>query len=102
MSEKPQTLPEPSGLTLVGAPDGSPALIGEATDDDILGTLSLRYVGGTPVLVSTGGTLVPARLPVVDGTGRLIGTYEMPDPQGAPAVARAGGHQVGLALELEQ
>lgn len=101
MSEMQQTLPEESGLTLVGAADSGLAPVGE-TAEEIVGSLSLRYVGGTAVLVSTGGTMVPPRLPVVDGRGRLIGTYELPTPQTGHTPARPGGHQIGLALELEQ
>ncbi|MGW1769106.1 hypothetical protein ACWCQL_34300 [Streptomyces sp. NPDC002073] len=102
MSEKQQVPPQDSGLTLVESTDGGLALVGEETGG-IVGTLSLRYVGAAPVLVSTGATAVPGRLPVVDGQGRLIGTYEISAPQVAePAAVKAGGHQIGLALELEQ
>lgn len=59
----------------------------QANPEDV-GTLSLRYVDGTPVLVVSGGTIVPADLTVVDASGDAVGAYthtrQGPSPRPAP------------------
>ncbi|MFF1904818.1 hypothetical protein [Kitasatospora sp. NPDC058218] len=54
------------GLTVIPAEEVNP--------EDV-GTLSLRYVDGVPQLVVSGGTVVPAGLTVVDGTGNAVAVY---------------------------
>jgi hypothetical protein len=49
--------------------------VSEVKPGDV-GTLSLRYVEGLPVLVVSGGTAIPAQLTVVDGSGNLIAVCE--------------------------
>ncbi|WP_406507157.1 hypothetical protein [Streptomyces sp. NBC_00212] len=46
----------------------------EIKPEDV-GTLSLRYTDGVPVLVVSGGTVTPAAIRVVDGTGKTVGNY---------------------------
>ena len=46
----------------------------EVKPEDV-GTLSLRYVDGVPQLVVSGGTVLPARLTVVDASGKAVGAY---------------------------
>ncbi|GBQ03573.1 hypothetical protein SSP531S_50480 [Streptomyces spongiicola] len=65
-----------------------------------IGTLSIEYRGGQPVVVVSGGRYVPARLTVADGAGNAVAAYSV----GAPslqqskvfvseyAVTAGGGH----------
>ncbi|MCX5077938.1 hypothetical protein ACWGCI_16215 [Streptomyces sp. NPDC054949] len=46
----------------------------EVKPEDV-GTLSLRYVDGTPVLVVSGGTAFPAGITLVDGSGNAVAVY---------------------------
>ncbi|MFI7240266.1 hypothetical protein [Streptomyces cyaneofuscatus] len=46
----------------------------EIKPEDI-GSLSLRYADGVPVLVVSGGTVIPAGLTVVDASGDVVGAY---------------------------
>jgi hypothetical protein len=59
--------------------DGSsnaPVATEEADPGDV-GTLSLRYVDGVPVIVVSGGTAIPARLNVIDPAGATVSAYEV-------------------------
>ncbi|UQX04745.1 hypothetical protein [Streptomyces sp. RerS4] len=62
----------------------------EVTPEDI-GTLSLRYVAGQPQLVVSGGTLIPAALPVIDGAGNTVAAYTAAtfDGGAAPTTSRS-------------
>ncbi|MFJ1869437.1 hypothetical protein ACIOD1_33115 [Streptomyces sp. NPDC088097] len=40
-----------------------------------VGVLSVRYVDGTPVLVVSGGTALPAELTAVNGSGAAVASY---------------------------
>ncbi|MBT2492922.1 hypothetical protein J7E96_31325 [Streptomyces sp. ISL-96] len=51
------------------------------------GTLSLRYVDGTPVLVVSGGTAIPTNLAVANAEGALVASYAIsPVAAGEPAI----------------
>ncbi|MFD8951942.1 hypothetical protein ACFV0B_24145 [Streptomyces xanthophaeus] len=63
MTEEPTGSP---GLTVISADDVKP--------EDI-GVLSVRYVDGAAQLVVTGGTALPAHLPVVDAQGAVVAAY---------------------------
>ncbi|GLW03449.1 hypothetical protein [Streptomyces lavendulae] len=53
--------------------------------DMSVATLALYYRGEGPVLVALGGTSIPARLDVVDPSGRVVAVYEVDAPSPAPA-----------------
>ncbi|MFG2392281.1 hypothetical protein ACGFYF_25760 [Streptomyces lavendulae] len=57
--------------------------------DMSVATLALYYRGEGPVLVALGGTSIPARLDVVDPSGRVVAVYEVDAPSRAPASASA-------------
>ncbi|MCX5427695.1 hypothetical protein OHU11_08400 [Streptomyces sp. NBC_00257] len=90
---------------LVGkqAPDFDiPAVLGNGEIVDsfkLTEALSLRYVDKQPQLVVSGGTGIPAGLKVVNGSRNAVAVYTATSV--AAAQARAGGHKVGLCLELE-
>ncbi|MEV7728908.1 hypothetical protein AB0P15_29845 [Streptomyces sp. NPDC087917] len=46
-------------------------------------TLALYYRDEGPVLVALGGTSIPARLNVVDPSGRVVAVYEVNAPAGS-------------------
>lgn len=46
----------------------------EVKPEDV-GTLSLRYVDGAPVLVITGGHLAPSAIPAVNESGDVVATF---------------------------
>ncbi|MFI6471418.1 hypothetical protein ACIBL5_14365 [Streptomyces sp. NPDC050516] len=53
-----------------------PALIPtDQVNPEDIGALSLRYVDGVPQLSVSGGTVIPAGLPVVDGAGNAVAAY---------------------------
>lgn len=54
----------------------------EAKPEDI-GTLSLRYVDGQPRLVVSGGTVIPAVVPVVEGSRNTVAAYTAKPAAGA-------------------
>ncbi|MFF5488724.1 hypothetical protein [Streptomyces virginiae] len=58
-----------------------------------VGSLSLRYTDGTPVLVVTGGAVIPATVAIVDGSGNTVGAYTV-----APAPAAEAGPQIHARL----
>lgn len=58
--------PETSEVTLLP--------VAEVKPEDI-GSLSLRYVDGVATLVASGGTLLPAELPVLDGQGNPVASF---------------------------
>ncbi|WP_328788782.1 hypothetical protein [Streptomyces sp. NBC_00273] len=93
MSDTQQTPPEDSGLTIIPPQEGGLTIIpaGETKPED-LGTLSLRYVDGVPMLVVNGGTAVPAGLTVVDGAGNTVTTYvtSAPPQMGTRGLATPG------------
>ncbi|MGW2681403.1 hypothetical protein [Streptomyces sp. NPDC001436] len=47
----------------------------EQVSPEDIGALSLRYVDGVPLLAVSGGTVIPAGLPVVDGAGNAVAAY---------------------------
>ncbi|MFF4331131.1 hypothetical protein ACFYZT_32080 [Streptomyces sp. NPDC001591] len=53
---------------------------------EAMGALSLRYMDGAPQLVVSGGTALPAWLPVVDRTGNAVAAYMA----GPVSTARSG------------
>ncbi|MGW2016750.1 hypothetical protein [Streptomyces sp. NPDC001927] len=57
---------ESPGLTVIPADDLKP---------EEIGVLSVRYVDGAAQLVVTGGTALPAHLPVVDAQGTVVAAY---------------------------
>ncbi|PYC67786.1 hypothetical protein C7C46_30035 [Streptomyces tateyamensis] len=61
------------------SPDLSAVPVTEVKPEDI-GTLSLRYVDGVAQLVVSGGTVIPATLAVVSGSGDNVATYEASKP----------------------
>ncbi|MFI8810260.1 MULTISPECIES: hypothetical protein [unclassified Streptomyces] len=66
-----------ASLGLTPTPEGtSPTLVpaDQAKSEDI-GTLSIEYRDGLPVIVVSGGTLIPARLRVVDEGGNAVPAY---------------------------
>ncbi|MFH9799297.1 hypothetical protein [Streptomyces virginiae] len=69
------------GRTVIPAEDLKP--------EDI-GVLSVRYVDGAAQLVVSGGTALPAHLPVVDAAGVVVAAYL---PAGLAAAAQASGGQ---------
>ncbi|MEU0630746.1 hypothetical protein [Streptomyces sp. NPDC005989] len=71
----PETTPNskgPAPIQYTAEPAPIPAAEVKAED---VGTLSLRYVDGAPVVVVSGGTVIPAGLTVVDETGRPAAVY---------------------------
>ncbi|WP_329439029.1 hypothetical protein OG906_01055 [Streptomyces sp. NBC_01426] len=48
--------------------------------DRSVATLALYYGDEAPVLVAMGGTSIPARLNVVDPSGRIVAVYEVGAP----------------------
>ncbi len=57
----------------------------EQVKSEQVGSLSLRYVDGTPVLVVSGGTAIPAALTVVDASGAPVTVYGAASPTGGDA-----------------
>lgn len=69
--------PNAKGPAPVQGPVGTgPNLIpaSEVKPEDI-GALSLHYADGVPVLVVSGGTVVPAGITIVDNEGAVVGAY---------------------------
>ncbi|MGW8782595.1 hypothetical protein ACWGNM_31655 [Streptomyces sp. NPDC055796] len=59
-----------------------------------IGTLSLRYIDGAPVLVVSGGTVIPVELAVVDPSGNAVGAARVsPGP-----TARLNGTSVKVPV----
>ncbi|GLX37472.1 hypothetical protein Sros01_35450 [Streptomyces roseochromogenus] len=83
--QEPAEIP---GLTVIPAGDLKP--------EDI-GVLSLRYVDGAAQLVVSGGTALPAHLPVVDAGGAVVAAYL---PAGPAVAAQVSGGQAGEAKGL--
>lgn len=79
--------PEVSELALIPANEAAPKDVG---------TLSVRYQEGVPVLVLTGGKLSPAQLTVTDASGKTIGAFsaQPKKPQG-----RIGSPSAPIVLE---
>lgn len=76
-----QATPEVSDVrsfpTTVIAPEASEVTllpVAEVKPEDI-GSLSLRYVDGVATLVVSGGTVLPAELPVLDGQGNAVASF---------------------------
>lgn len=69
-----------------------PVLIpaGQVKPEDI-GTLSIEYRDGQPVIVVSSGTYIPAGLPVVDGSGNVVTTY---------TAARVSKAEPGISSQL--
>ncbi|GHD36111.1 hypothetical protein GCM10010317_000020 [Streptomyces mirabilis] len=68
----------------------------EVNPEDV-GTLSLRYVDGVPVLVVSGGSIIPASLTVVNESGSPIANYaagpaseEIGQPIGVRTISHRG------------
>ncbi|MFF0393262.1 hypothetical protein ACFYS8_31880 [Kitasatospora sp. NPDC004615] len=61
------------GATASERPGRVPA--SEVAPEDV-GTLTLEYRNGQPVIVVSGGKLIPSALPVVDGSGQMVSAYE--------------------------
>ncbi|MFE4336614.1 hypothetical protein ACFRQM_46935 [Streptomyces sp. NPDC056831] len=74
----PETTPNAKGPAPVKVtPEAAePALIpaSEVKPEDI-GTLSLEYRDGQPVIVVSGGTMIPAGFSVVHESGKSLATY---------------------------
>ncbi|MCM2425095.1 hypothetical protein [Streptomyces sp. RKAG337] len=68
--------PEMTDLGLIPSSEAKP---------EAVGTLSVRYVDGAPVLVVTAGTVMPATITVVDAAGIPVAAYTAGPP---PAVAQ--------------
>ncbi|MCX4826040.1 hypothetical protein OG883_40930 [Streptomyces sp. NBC_01142] len=67
----------------------------EVNPEDV-GTLSLRYVDGVPVLVVSGGSIIPASLTVVNESGSPIAKYAAgpaSEEIGPPIGVRSSTHQ---------
>ncbi|MGW8889737.1 hypothetical protein [Streptomyces sp. NPDC055749] len=69
-----------AGLGLTSAPEATapqePVLIpADQVKPEDIGTLSIEYRDGRPVIVVNGGTAVPASLTVVDGSGHAVARY---------------------------
>uniref|UniRef100_A0AAU2K089 Uncharacterized protein n=1 Tax=Streptomyces sp. NBC_00049 TaxID=2903617 RepID=A0AAU2K089_9ACTN len=45
------------------------------TSEPHLGMLTLTYAEGVPTLTMAGGDVMPGRIEVVDGAGKLVGYY---------------------------
>ncbi|KMO96055.1 hypothetical protein [Streptomyces roseus] len=71
-----QYKPEATEPTLIPADQVKP--------EDI-GTLSIEYRDGQPVVVVSGGTALPAGLTVVDGSGDAVAVYAAGSPTEAGA-----------------
>ncbi|MFF4331135.1 hypothetical protein ACFYZT_32100 [Streptomyces sp. NPDC001591] len=77
-----------------------PALIpAEGVNPEDIGTLSLRYVDGQPVIVVSGGTYIPAGLKVVDGSGTLGAIYTA-SPSGSSGPDAAARSAINNVFEL--
>ncbi|MFJ6798904.1 hypothetical protein [Streptomyces sp. NPDC091268] len=68
---------EPNASVDGQAPDVSDVRLIPASEvkPEDLGMLSLRYVDGTPVLVVSSGTALPAGLTVLDASGNAVAVY---------------------------
>ncbi|MFD7497971.1 hypothetical protein ACFV8T_37455 [Streptomyces sp. NPDC059832] len=64
--QAPETATEGADVALIPAAEVNP---------EHVGALSLRYVDGQPQLVVSGGTVIPAGLTVVDGSGDPVAPY---------------------------
>lgn len=74
--------------------------VSEVKPEDV-GTLSLRYVDGTPILVVSGGKAVPTSLMVVDGSGTTVAAYTAgPPPEKVKLSARNTDSEVAAAREI--
>ncbi|MFE2273321.1 hypothetical protein ACFXB4_29310 [Streptomyces lavendulae] len=71
-----QEVPTSKGPAPVQIPAVEPVLVptSEVKSEDI-GTLSIEYRDGQPVVVVSGGTYLPAGLRVVDGAGNAVALY---------------------------
>ncbi|OKI49407.1 hypothetical protein AMK17_37740 [Streptomyces sp. CB00072] len=67
----------PAGEGEAGQTALRPFPVTEVTPDEV-GMVSVRYVEGTPQLVITGGTVIPAVLTAVDGSGDVVAEYTAP------------------------
>ncbi|MFE2270318.1 hypothetical protein ACFXB4_13880 [Streptomyces lavendulae] len=63
--------------------------------DMSVATLALYYRDEGPVLVALGGTSIPARLDVVDPSGRVVAVYEVDAPSPASDSASASEGTLG-------
>ncbi|MEU4350490.1 hypothetical protein [Streptomyces sp. NPDC023838] len=88
MSDEQYTPPEIIDVTPVPASEVNP--------EDV-GTLSLRYVDGQPVLVISGGTAFPAGITLVDGSGNAVAAYTA----GPLAQARTGSAELLMASAIQ-
>ncbi|MEV7401994.1 hypothetical protein AB0N93_16610 [Streptomyces sp. NPDC091267] len=86
MSDEPAT-PKVSDVrsfpTTVITPEASEVMllpVAEVKPEDI-GSLSLRYVDGVATLVVSGGTVLPAELPVLDGQGNAVASFSGGPPK---------------------
>ncbi|AUG78881.1 response regulator [Streptomyces goshikiensis] len=71
-----------------GTTEPAPIPASEVTPEDV-GTLSIEYRDGLPVIVVSGGRVLPAQLPVVDSDGLAIATYgSVTTPEGAAGSAQ--------------
>ncbi|MEU2832194.1 hypothetical protein ABZ667_26595 [Streptomyces lavendulae] len=70
--------------------------------DMSVATLALYYRGEGPVLVALGGTSIPARLDVVDPSGRVVAVYEVdaPSPASDSDSDRAGTFGADDVIEV--
>ncbi|MFF4104367.1 hypothetical protein [Streptomyces sp. NPDC001903] len=61
-----------------------------------IGTLSIEYRDGQPVIVASGGKAIPARLTVVDGAGNSVAAYTAGPPLASDA--RTSKHEIPAYL----
>ncbi|MFD3480604.1 hypothetical protein [Streptomyces sp. NPDC058695] len=85
--QEPTEIP---GLTVIPADDLKP--------EDI-GMLSVRYVDGAAQLVVTGGTALPAHLPVVDAQGAVVAAYLQAQIPPKRSLARSSAGDENLLLD---
>ncbi|MGW2860845.1 hypothetical protein [Streptomyces sp. NPDC001205] len=70
------TTPNSHGSAPIQLTPETPALTpADQIKPEDIGTLSIEYRDGQPVIVVSGGTVIPVRLTVVDGTGNAVAAY---------------------------
>ncbi|WP_371516787.1 hypothetical protein [Kitasatospora sp. NBC_01300] len=74
----PETTPNSKGPAPIKLTPGTtePVLVpADQVKPEDIGTLSIEYRDGQPVVVVSGGTAIPAGLTVVDGAGNALAAY---------------------------
>ncbi|MFE9368060.1 hypothetical protein ACFYNN_36025 [Streptomyces sp. NPDC006978] len=71
----PEITPAPKGPALGQLPTEPAVIPADQVKPEDVGTLTLEYRDGVPVLVVSGGTFVPAALTLIDDSGTPVALY---------------------------